>query len=247
MMAKLRLALFALLGAAAVASPLWGPRVLRQLPWFTVERVEISGTRLLAPHEVLASSGIHRGLNIWDDAGVWERALLANPAIAEARITRKLPATLRIRVEEKRPIAYVEGSTLEPITAAGAILPLDPTRARVDLPILRGSWDELSPALRSALLGETERLSRLDPGLVADVSEIQATDSAAHLFVLSHRLGDIVLPAEVDSDRLAQLRAVLADLEGRLPPADSVTPPAKIDLRFGEQVVVRIPSPVSAL
>ena len=92
-----------------------------------------------------------------------------------------------------------------------------------------------------------EQKMTLDPALVADVSEIEATDSTAHLFVLSHRLGDIVLPAGVDSDRLAQLRAVLADLEGRLPPADSVTLPARIDLRFGEQVIVRIPSPVSAL
>jgi hypothetical protein len=43
------------------------------------------------------------------------------------------------------------------------------------------------------------------------------------------------------------LRAVLSDLAGRLPPADSVAVPARIDLRYGEQIIVRLPSSVSVL
>lgn len=247
MIAKLRLSLLAVLGAAVLVSPLWGPRVLRRISWFEVQHVEISGTRLLAPHQVLAASGIRRGQNVWDDAGIWERALRANPAIADARVTRKLPGTLRVRVEEKRPVAYVEGATLEPVTASGELLPLDPTRSPVDLPILSGSWARLSPGMRAALLGETARLSQLDPALLADVSEIQPADSVPHILVLSHRLGDIVLPVGAGSDRLAQLHAVLTDLEGRLPPADSSATSARIDLRYGEQVIVRLPSPPSVL
>ena len=247
MIAKLRLALLVALGAAALASPLWGPRLLRRVAWFQVQRVEISGTRLLAPHQVLAASGIRRGQNIWDDATVWERALRANPAIAEARVSRKLPATLRIRVEEKRPVAYVEETTLQPVTASGERLPLDPTHAPVDLPILRGPWDRLPAALRAELLGETARLSHLDPALLADVSEIRAADSTAHTLLLTHRLADIVLPVGAGSERLAELHAVLTDLESRLPAADSGAVPARVDLRYGEQVVVRLPSSVSVL
>jgi cell division septal protein FtsQ len=247
MIAKFRLALLVALGAAALASPLWGPPVLRRVSWFQVQRVEISGTRLLAPHQVLAASGIRRGQNVWDDASVWERALRANPAIADARVSRRLPATLRIRVEEKRAVAYVEETTLQPVTATGERLPLDPTRAPVDLPILRGPWDRLPAALRAELLGETARLSHLDPALLADVSEISAADSSAHALLLTHRLADIVLPVGAGSERLAELNAVLTDLEGRLPDSDSGAEPARVDLRYGEQVVVRIPSSVSVL
>jgi cell division protein FtsQ len=247
MMKKLRLVFLGLLAAVVLSSPLWGPRVLSRVAWFDVERVEISGTRLLAPHQILAASGIRRGQSVWADASTWERALRANPSIADARVTRKLPRTLRVRVREKLPVAYVEGATLEPVTAAGEILPLDPTRAPVDLPILSGAWESKPALTRAALLGETARLSRLDPALVADVSEIRATDSTSRVLLLSHRLGEIAIPAGAASERLAQLRAVLSDLAGRLPPADSVTVPARIDLRYGEQIIVRLPSSVSVL
>jgi hypothetical protein len=117
----------------------------------------------------------------------------------------------------------------------------------VDLPILRGPWDRLPAALRAELLGETARLSHLDPALLADVSEIRVADSSAHALLLTHRLADIVLPVGAGSDRLAELHAVLTDLEGRLPASGADAAPARVDLRYGEQVVVRIPSSVSVL
>lgn len=247
MITRLRLPALVLLGLAIVASPLWGPPVLRRIDWFQVERVEISGTRLLAPHQVLAWSAVRRGQNVWDDLGSVESALRAKPAIAEVHVTRKLPATLRIRIAEKQPVAYIEGTTLEPATATGEILPLDPTRAPIDLPILVGSWESQPAGMRVAILGETGRLARLDPSLIAEVSEIRSADSTATVLFLSHRLGEIVMPVGAGSSRLAQLRAVLGDLETRLPPADSIDRAARIDLRFGEQIIVRLPSSVSAI
>jgi hypothetical protein len=245
---KLRLAALVGAGVLAAASPYWGPHVLREVPWFRVRRVEISGTRLLAPHQVLAAAHIPAGENVWDDLGQLESAIRGNPAIASVSVSRHLPRTLRIRVEEKRPVAYVEMAVLAPITAGGEVLPIDPAQARMDLPVIRGDWARVSPALRRGLLAETERIGQADPTLLAHISEIRSQDDKLGVLVLSHPLAEILLPVGADVTRLAQLRAVLADLESRMPPADSAghaPPPARVDLRFREQIVVRLPSSVA--
>lgn len=240
MLSRMRWQIWGLLGVIALSSPVWGPHLLRELPGFGVRHVEVSGTRLLAPHAVLAASGIERGQNVWDDRAEWENRLRAHPAIADAAVQRRLPGTLRVRIEEKRPVAYVEMGTLEPATAAGEILPLDPTRAPVDLPIVRAGWKTDEGTARR-LLREVGRLTELDPGLLAKVSEIRPAREGAGVLLLSHPLAEIVLPAGAGAERLAQLRAVLLDLERRPDPA---APAARVDLRYRDQIVVRLPSSV---
>ena len=222
----------------------YAPRALRRLDFFTVRRVEISGTHLLAPHQVLAASGVRPGQNLWDDPSAWVAALRAQPAIAAVHISRRLPHTLRIRVEEKRAVALVEAGVLTPVTASGQLLPVDPARAGVDLPLLRGAWAGLGDARRRLLLGVADRLGRADPGLCAEVSEIRA--GGAGVVILRHRLGEILLPADADATRLAELHAVLADLARRLP-ATPAPAHVRVDLRFAGQVVVRLPSSASTL
>lgn len=224
----------------ATAAPAIAPLLLRQLPWFAARRVEVSGTRLLAPHEVLAAARVGPGHNVWDDARALEDALRAHPSIAAATVQRRLPGTLRIRVQEKHPVAFVEMGALAPITREGELLPLDPARTPIDLPVIRGPWASADRALRGQLLRETDRLGRLDPALLAEVSEIRSTDERGVL-VLTHALAEIVIPVGATPGRLAQLRAVLVDLERRAPAGAA---PARVDLRFGEQIVVRLPSSV---
>jgi cell division protein FtsQ len=226
----------------AVLAPLWAPPLLRRVAWFQVRSVEISGTRLLAPQRVLADANVRRGQNVWDDPAAWERGLLADPVIAAATVERRLPHTLRIRVREKQPLAYVEDGTLRLVTAAGEILPLDPTRTTIDLPVIRGEWTKMPAGERSALLAEADRLSRIDPALLAGVSEIRAFDSTATVVVLEHRRAEIVLPSGAGAARLAELGAVLDDLGHRVPAGSPA--PARVDLRFGDQIVVRLPSSV---
>jgi cell division protein FtsQ len=244
-MHRRRWLLAGVLVALGASSPLWVAPLLRPAPWFRVQRVEVSGTRLLAPHTVLAASGIRGEQSVWDDPAGWERALRAHPTIAGAEVSRRLPGTLRVRVEEKRPVAYVEHGALRPATAAGELLPLDPTRTPVDLPIVRGAWaDSASGATVRRLLAEAGRLAQLDPGLVAEISELRVSESDPRLMIAQHRIAEIVLPAGLGSDRLAQLRAVLQELSRRGVASPDASParPARVDLRFQDQIVVRIPS-----
>jgi len=226
----------ALLAAGIVA----GPRILRALPGFEIRDVEVAGALLLTPGEVVLAAGIVAGESLWNDRAAWERALEAHPVIESARITRKLPGTLRVQIEEKKAVAYVANGALALVTASGEHLPIDPTRARVDLPIARGlEGSDPSPEA----LAEAGRLALVDPALISEVSEIQATDTAGRVLRLRHRSADILIPTGASAHRLNELRAVMADLDRRLGSGD-VREVARLDLRFADQIVVRLPSSV---
>jgi cell division protein FtsQ len=232
--------------AVAVSSPFWGPPLLRVAPGFETRRVEVSGTRLLAPHEVLAASGVRIGGSVWTDPAGWEAALRRHPVVAEAEVTRRLPNTLRIRVTEKRPAALVQAGTLRPVTAEGEVLPVDPARVPLDLPLVRAP---VKPDARGripagpvrALLAEAGRLGELDPALMARVSEVRPDASGALRLVLSAPAAEVLLPAGADDARLVRLRAALADLERRIP-ADSSQRRIRVDARWEDQIVVRLPA-----
>ena len=239
-MRKLVRLLLAVVVLASIGGAIvYGPTLLRLLPGFEVRRVEITGTKLLAPQEVLAASGITAVESVWEKAAVWEAALESHPVIQAAEVSRRLPGTLRLRIEEKVPVAYLMDEVLAPVTAAGERLPFHPAVAAPDLPIVR-SQDGGEVPLR--LLEEAERLALLDPDLLAEVSEIVATQEDGQVLLLRHREAEIVVPVGVALDRLMELRAVLADLKGRLERIDGGAP--HVDLRFADQVIVRLPSSV---
>lgn len=241
---RARRVLAAAAAVLAVSAPFWGPPLLRRAPGFDAKRVEVSGTRLLAPHEVLAASGVEIGDNVWTDPAAWESALRRHAVVADAEVTRRLPGTLRIRVTEKRPAALVQAGTLRPVTAAGELLPVDPSRVPLDLPLLRSPAKPDArgrlPAAARALAAEAGRLGDLDPALMARVSEVRPEAGGALKLVLSTPAADVVLPHGAGEQRLVHLRAALADIERRAPP-DSARARVRLDARWEDQVVVRLP------
>jgi cell division protein FtsQ len=240
-----RLALLALVAAAAGSSPYWAPPALRRVPLFDADRVEVAGSSLLAPHEIVAASGIRIGASVWTDPAAWEAALRRHPVIADARVERRLPATLRIRITEKRPAAFVSVGTLRPATATGEILPVDPARVTVDLP-LAGTAPDTATRVRDRatlrLLAEAGRLADADPVLMARVSELRAGADGSTRLVLAHPRAEVLIPAGATGPRLTQLRAALADVARRVPQGGR----AQVDARFADMVVVRLPKPVPA-
>lgn len=242
---RARLALLGLAAAAAGSSPFWAPPALSRVPLFDADRVEVVGSALLAPHEVVAASGIRIGASVWTDPAAWEAALRRHPVIAEAAVVRRFPATLRIRITEKRPAAFVAAGTLRPATADGEILPVDPARVPVDLP-LAGSAPDTATRVRDRatlhLLAEAGRLADADPVLMARVSELRAGADGATRLVLAHPRAEVLLPAGAAEPRLTQLRAALADVAARVPEGGR----AQVDARFADMVVVRLPKPVPA-
>lgn len=90
-----------------------------------------------------------------------------------------------------------------------------------------------------ALVKALDRLGRLAPGLLARVSAIAPLAGGdLRLLLREPAQGEALLPGDFTAIRIEQLRLTLADLEARreLPRA------RRIDVRFGDQVVVSLTS-----
>ena len=223
--------LLLLIGGTA---PLWGPLSLRRVSRFAVQRVEIAGTRMLAPHQVLAASGIRSGQNVWDDADPWEAALRKHPVIADASVTRRLPGTLTIRVLEREPAGLVDDAVLVPVASDGTVLPLDPALSPVDLPVIR-TRGLAKPAAR-ALLAESGRVSQMDPALWARVSEVHHAPRRGLVLRIAEPQAEAILPTGADQRRIRQLRSTLEHLAAQEQPDSGVH--VRLDLRWKDQIVL---------
>jgi cell division protein FtsQ len=209
-------------------SPLWGARVLRQLAFFRVRRVEILGARYTAPAELLERLRVDTTHSVWDPVAPLEARLRSHAQIESVTVTRKLPGTLVVQVTERHPVALVSGpGGLRAVDERGRRLPLDPSRTPVDAPIVTAAPRD---TIVYHLLGDMQREA---PVLYARLSSIRA--SGADEIVL--QIADLPVRAmtNVTVARLGDIEPVERDLMRRQLRA------SELDLRYRDQVIARLP------
>jgi cell division septal protein FtsQ len=216
----------AAIGAVCLLSvPLWGQRVLRELAYFRVRNVSVVGTHYLAPRAVVARLHVDTTASVWDNLRVYQTRVAEMAGVQSVAVTRSLPGTLVVRVIEAPPVALAPTpGGLQAVDVAGRVLPLDPTRADVDLPVVARP----DPALLKLLAG----VQRVAPALYARISAVRR-DGAEDVVVT---FPDGVVRARVDAtpERLADAGPVRADLARR-----GLTY-TELDLRYRDQVVARL-------
>ena len=216
------------------------PDVLARLEVFRVTDVDYTGGRYLTEAEAEATLGLRPEASVWDDPGLWEERLLNHPLVEEAKVRRRFPGTLVLEITEKEPVALYPNPTLEPVDAAGRLLPIDPARHRLDLPLMNPGMAEdhasLTPAQRRLLAEEIARIQAGDPEFLGRISEIalgRGGEMTASVwdppFTLHFRAG-------LSSQRIREGLRVLRDAAGRFPEAAVVD----LDLRYDDQVVIRM-------
>ena len=149
----------ALVGLAALL-----PKGLRTLGFFQVRRVEVSGARYLTAAEVARRLRLRPGASVFDDLEPLGRRVLGMNGVIEARVTRRLPGTLRVEIREREAVALTpRGGRLVLMDVTGRALPFDPTRPVQDLPLADADSlvGRLLVRLRDA---EPELYARVDAG-----------------------------------------------------------------------------------
>ena len=214
------------------------PGALAEVDWFRVRSLRVEGLRYLTATEVEITAGVSKVANLWDDTAPVEARLRAHPLIRAVEVTRRLPGTLVVEVEERVPVGFVPTPTLQPVDRDGHRLPLDPAHHPLDLPVIRPEHPvrgSPAPAAIASVAREAAHLAEVDPEFWAGISVV--TENGSHDFALewgdpSVRLHYLIPLTQV---RVREALAVLADAADRT----GGQLPATIDLRFADQVVVR--------
>jgi cell division protein FtsQ len=213
-----------ILGGVAVitAVAMVAPGQLRRLEFFRVKRVEVTGARYVSGDLVAVVLGLPATASLFDDTDPLARKLVRIRGVRDAKISRRWPGTIVVRLTEADPVALARtDSGLALLDDRGRVLPFDPLRAPADLP--------LAPA-DPVVAGLMARLREWEPGLFSEVDAAERTGGDVAL-----RAGDrrLLLRGDATPETLRALVAVMGDL-GRKGKRYQ-----ELDARYTDRVYVR--------
>jgi POTRA domain-containing FtsQ-type protein len=243
-----------LLGLAVLVAAGGGAAVrlvhaVRAHPYFSVREIDVEARGRVDAQTVVAWAGLAPGMSVWS-AGEREAEarLLAHPRIRAATVERQLPGRVKVRVEERTPVAILFAD--EPLLVAldGAAFPPLAGEATDDLPYVTGfAGKDPTAAPVVARLREAARLAVAwrEHGQWPPISEIRPGDDELVVFVSGTPLSVRFGPEARDED-LARLGAVFSLWRGReaqVAAIDlSVTDEAVLTMRGGNKGVASSPA-----
>lgn len=230
----------ALFLVALIIAGAWATRTAaRSMAFFRVRSVEIRGVRYLQPNEILTRLKVDTLMSVWDDLDPLRERVRHHPQITDVTITRRMPGTLVVTVQENQPVALIQTrSGLLPYDSLGRQLPIDPSRVNLDLPIVATNDPALLKLVGAIRYAAPNVFSRLEEVRRTGRDEIQLTlsrparapgDSAKSQGVLRVRV-----PMDLSVERLTDIFPVENDLARRQAHVD------ELDLRYRDQVIARL-------
>ena len=210
------------------------------------EDVLLTGTQYVSREEVINALGLPRagklptGINIFK-MSMDEKCnqLESIPWVEKATVTRAYPNRLAVHIEERTPVAFVSlGSHIKLVDAKGVLLE-KPDRASFNFPVVTGLESSSGPADRAARLNVYSLFARdvTDEASEAgwSVSEVNLADTDDLKAMLAKDRETIELHFGRRSFvvRFRNFLVLLPELRKSGRPVDS------IDLRYGQQVVVK--------
>jgi cell division protein FtsQ len=200
--------------------------LLRQLDFFRVRQVELLGVRYLSPDAVIAALELDSSVNLFEDLAAAEEQARALFAVADVKMERRLPGTLRVIVTERVPVAFAQGpSGLVALDADAKPLPYDPALSGLDLPIVERADSQLVAALATLRMVDWDLYHELDG----------ARFDARHGITLVLGAQRFLFPGVPSADDITALSAVRRHL------MSTDTHFEELDMRFGGWVTVRRP------
>jgi cell division protein FtsQ len=235
-----RLAVGAGLALALAGVATWTVLAVLRAPALEISRIEVRGTEYLSKGDVLALLNGLRGRNIvrvrLDD---YRRRVLASPWVADATLSRSLPATVVVRIVERRPMAVGrEGENLFLVDEQGdEIDEYGPRYADFDLPIVdglaRGAAHEAEAnGRRVQLVARLMADVRARPDLAKRISQVDVSDPRDAVVMVDEDTAHVRLGDERFLERLRSYVELAPTLHQEVPAIDYV------DLRFGDRVYV---------
>lgn len=221
---------------ALVSARVVGARLL------AVDRVAVQGNRRLSIDEVNAITDSVRGQSLLlVDLQQFRARLLDSPWVASVNVRRILPSTIDVRIVEREPVAVSRlGQQLYLVDGTGVIIDeYGPQYAEFDLPIVDGMASSdaaggpaIDPA-RARLVARFLSALAARQELRRSVSQVDVSREKNVAVLLNDDSTLLYLGDDQFVDRLRTYLEIRPTLVERMNEVDYV------DLRFGQQVVVK--------
>jgi cell division septal protein FtsQ len=207
-----------------------------------VERLDIRGNRILTDKELVALANVPIGTPLYDVNLLDIRSgVRVNPYVADAVVVHDLPATIKIAIRERKPVAILGGSEPLYISAEGYVLPPVNSKEVFDLPVITGAGQSLPIKAGMKIASENfkaaaEILSEaaaLDRDLYHLISEINIDSLEPTLYMAEQGI-----PIFFRKDSIRTQLVYLLSFWNQYVRQQGSERVRSIDLRFEGQVVV---------
>ena len=185
-----------------------------QSPYSEIKKIDITGAELVDGTYYEELSGLTEGDSMWSiDSGAITKQLEELDWVKSAEVKRKWLSTVVIKVDEWQKVAYLaKDHTFYPMLENGVLFEESNETSPIDAPIFHEFEDE---EIRKRLLKE---LAKLNPEVVALISQINATSSSADPYAITLLMNDgYEVRAEITSlaEKLNYYPSIIAQIENQ--------------------------------
>lgn len=143
--AWLLVSLLVVLSSLVVSANMWKSEL-------TVQRVLVAGNRIVETSEILQLAHVSKNVSLYDlNLAQIQKDVSSHHFIKKVVVERDLPATIRISVTERTPLAIANAQEILYLDEEGVILPHSISRELFDLPILTGLAADAPVAVGSTM------------------------------------------------------------------------------------------------
>ncbi len=202
---------------------------------FEFKHLKIVGTKYTQQKEILNYAKIDSSLSLFKlDLKLIAEHVKKHPLVQNAVVSRRLPSTLIIQVEEKKPIALLNQNQLLPIDANGDILNGLKPDMLFDLPIISNVEAGQETNIKE-IVDFLNYIKKYQFPLYCEISEISFSQKVGIYFCLVDDSIPVVLGKGNYQTKGQHFTKVLSIVKGKKQLSDVEF----FDLRFENQVIVK--------
>ena len=224
---------------ASIGAGFW--YALRHLPYFTVNKVKLSGNSVIPDSLIYSKTSSYVGQNLFSISSKQIRKDLHRLSrVKEVVIRKKLMGTLTVEVTERQAILYVKSfeGNLFPMDGDGVVLAKYSKIYQEDVPIFSSYYSDnqfkaglkLNKPTVSRVLAFHQRIMKEAPDFVPIISEYFLIDNTIN--IIDARYGTWIIPS--NDDLATQFRRYQFVQDN-----GDISRRSTVDLRFDNQVVVK--------
>lgn len=168
-------------------------------PLFNIKNIEVEGNSKLSNEKIISISTLQTHTNIFKfNTKLISEKIKENAYVNEAKITRKLPSTVKITIDERQPKYMLQfADSYVYINNQGYMLEI--SNEKLELPIL---------------IGFTTDLSNIKAGNRINVTDLKKMDMVIKIYeaIKSNGLGELVNKIDISNDKNY---AIILENEGK--------------------------------